>query len=277
MFNQLKDIVLQTRKKFFSNNYGEHINTVSGSAFEFNEVREYTIDDDIRHLNWKITARIRTPSVNTFFDNKQINVLVGYLNSGGLYFEENSKKNLALTVFTALNYITLKNKDSLALLSFDEQEKFFFEFSSNKNYMNLAYDKLITLDALNTNINYKELQNCILKKVKTKSIIFFVGDFLKLPEFEELFLNYEIYCCVIRDKKEENLSFHGDYNIVNTNSLNKKNMNIDAKTIKEYDKYMKDYDKKLEEYFKNYNIKYKKFYTHENPYETLRTFFKDVK
>ena len=54
-------------------------------------------------------------------------------------------------------------------------------------------------------------------------------------------------------------------------------MNIDAKTIKEYDKYMKDYDKKLEEYFKNYNIKYKKFYTHENPYETLRTFFKDVK
>jgi hypothetical protein len=277
MFNQLKDIVLQTRKKFFSNNYGEHISTVSGSAFEFNEVREYTIDDDIRHLNWKITARTRTPSVNTFFDNKQINVLVGYLNSGGLYFEENSKKNLALTVFTALNYITLKNKDSLALLSFDEQEKFFFEFSSNKNYMNLAYDKLITLDALNTNINYKELQNCILKKVKTKSIIFFVGDFLKLPEFEELFLNYEIYCCVIRDKKEENLSFHGDYNIVNTNSLNKKNMNIDAKTIKEYDKYMKDYDKKLEEYFKNYNIKYKKFYTHENPYETLRTFFKDVK
>lgn len=277
MFNQLKDIVLQTRKKFFSNNYGEHISTVSGSAFEFNEVREYTIDDDIRHLNWKITARTRTPSVNTFFDNKQINVLVGYLNSGGLYFEENSKKNLALTVFTALNYITLKNKDSLALLSFDEQEKFFFEFSSNKNYMNLAYDKLITLDALNTNINYKELQNCILKKVKTKSIIFFVGDFLKLPEFEELFLNYEIYCCVIRDKKEENLSFHGDYNIVNTNSLNKKNMNIDAKTIKEYDKYMKDYDKKLEEYFKNYNIKYKKFYTHKNPYETLRTFFKDVK
>ena len=277
MFNQLKDIVLQTRKKFFSNNYGEHISTVIGSAFEFNEVREYTIDDDIRHLNWKITARTRTPSVNTFFDNKQINVLVGYLNSGGLYFEENSKKNLALTVFTALNYITLKNKDSLALLSFDEQEKFFFEFSSNKNYMNLAYDKLITLDALNTNINYKELQNCILKKVKTKSIIFFVGDFLKLPEFEELFLNYEIYCCVIRDKKEENLSFHGDYNIVNTNSLNKKNMNIDAKTIKEYDKYMKDYDKKLEEYFKNYNIKYKKFYTHENPYETLRTFFKDVK
>lgn len=277
MFNQLKDIVLQTRKKFFSNNYGEHISTVSGSAFEFNEVREYTIDDDIRHLNWKITARTRTPSVNTFFDNKQINVLVGYLNSGGLYFEENSKKNLALTVFTALNYITLKNKDSLALLSFDEQEKFFFEFSSNKNYMNLAYDKLITLDALNTNINYKELQNCILKKVKTKSIIFFVGDFLKLPEFDELFLNYEIYCCVIRDKKEENLSFHGDYNIVNTNSLNKKNMNIDAKTIKEYDKYMKEYDKKLEEYFKNYNIKYKKFYTHENPYETLRTFFKDVK
>jgi len=174
MFNQLKDIVLQTRKKFFSNNYGEHISTVSGSAFEFNEVREYTIDDDIRHLNWKITARTRTPSVNTFFDNKQINVLVGYLNSGGLYFEENSKKNLALTVFTALNYITLKNKDSLALLSFDEQEKFFFEFSSNKNYMNLAYDKLITLDALNTNINYKELQNCILKKVKTKSIIFHV-------------------------------------------------------------------------------------------------------
>ena len=277
MYTLLKDIIFQTKKKFFSNIQGEHLSIFNGNGLEFNEVREYDINDDIRHINWKITARTRKPSVNIFYETKQVNIVLVYLNSGGLHFFENSKKNLAISLLSALGYISLNKKDSLSAIFFDEMQKDFFKSSKNKNMIYSLYDTALNIEPLNCEINYEKLQEFLLKQIKTKSLIFFIGDFLKIPDFKLLVKNYELYCLIIRDKKEENLELFGEYNVINTNNLSKKNMNIDSKTAKEYDSYMKKYDENLINYFKNEDIKYKKFYTCQNPFEDLKTFLKETK
>lgn len=277
MYTQLKDIIFQTKKKFLSNIQGEHLSIFNGNGLEFNEVRAYNINDDIRHINWKITARTRNPSVNVFYENKQIDILLVYLNSGGLHFFENSKKNLAITLFTALGFITLNQKDSLSSVFFDEKEKAFFEPTKNKNIIYSLYDTALNLEPLNCSINYVNLRNFLFKKIKSKNIIFFMGDFLQIPDFRDLAQKYEIYSLIIRDKKEENLELFGEYNIINTNNLSKKDMNIDSKTAKEYNNYMKKYDEELINYFKSNGIKYKKFYTCTNPFEDLKNFLKELR
>lgn len=277
MYTQLKDIIFQTKKKFLSNIQGEHLSIFNGNGLEFNEVRAYDINDDIRHINWKITARTRNPSVNVFYENKQIDILLVYLNSGGLHFFENSKKNLAITLFTALGFITLNQKDSLSSVFFDEKEKAFFEPTKNKNIIYSLYDTALNLEPLNCSINYVNLRNFLFKKIKSKNIIFFMGDFLQIPDFRDLAQKYEIYSLIIRDKKEENLELFGEYNIINTNNLSKKDMNIDSKTAKEYNNYMKKYDEELINYFKSNDIKYKKFYTCKNPFEDLKNFLKELR
>ena len=240
-------------------------------------MREYNIDDDIRHINWKITARTKKPSVNIFYENRQIDIALVYLNSGGLHFFENSKKNLAITLLSALGFIALNKKDSLSTLFFDEKEKAFFQASKNKNMVYSSYDIAVEINPLNTKINYINLKNFLLENIKSKSIIFFIGDFLEIPNFKELNNKYEIYCLIIREKKEENLELFGEYNIKNPNDLSQKNMNIDLKTINEYNNYMKKYDEELISYFKNHNIKYKKFYTDQNPFKDLKDFLKESK
>lgn len=277
MYTQLKDIIFQTKKKFFSNIQGEHLSIFNGNGLEFNEVRAYDINDDIRHINWKITARTRNASVNVFYENKQINILLVYLNSGGLHFFENSKKNLATTLLSALGFVALNQKDSLSSLFFDEKERSFFGFSKNKNMVYSLYDVALALEPLNCNINYANLKDFIFEKVKAKTIIFFIGDFLQIPDFKDLSSKYEIYSLIIRDKKEENLELFGEYNIINTNNLSSKIMNINSKTAKQYNTYMKKYDEELSSYFKNNNIKYKKFYTDENPFENLKNFLKETR
>lgn len=274
MFNQLKDILLQSKKKFFSNTQGEHLSLFNGNGLEFNEIREYNIDDDIRHINWKITARTKKPSVNIFYENKQINISLIYLNSGGLFYFENSKKNLALTLFSSLSYLSLNCKDSLNTLFFDENMLSFSKNCKNKSQIYLNYDFAIQTNPLNKTINYEELQEFILKNIKTKSIIFFIGDFLQMPNFNQLVKNYEIYTLIIRDKKEENLELLGQYNIIDTNNLKTSTLNITKNSVKKYNEYMKSYDLDLINYFKHNNINYKKFYTIENPYDNLRDFLK---
>lgn len=277
MYTQLKDIIFQTKKKFFSNIHGEHLSVFNGNGLEFNEVRAYDINDDIRHINWKITARTRNASVNIFYENKQINILLVYLNSGGLHFFENSKKNLSITLLSALGFVALNQKDFLGSLFFDEKERTFFSFSKNKNMVYSLYDEALAIEPLNCNINYSNLKDFIFEKIKAKTVIFFIGDFLQIPDFKDLGSKYEVYCLVIRDKKEENLELFGEYNIINTNNLSSKIINIDSRTAKQYNTYMKKYDEKLIHYFKNNNIKYKKFYTDENPFENLKYFLKETR
>lgn len=270
MLASLKDILFHTKKAFFSNIQGEHLSIFNGNGLEFDEVREYNTNDDIRHINWKITARTRKPSVNIFYENRQLDIVLVYLNSGGLHFFENSKKNLAITLLSALGFIATNSNDNLSTLFFDEEELNFYY--KNKNITPLSYDFALDCQGLKKSINYDNLQKFILENIKAKSMIFFIGDFLQMPNFDLIAKKYEINALIIREKKEEELELFGEYNIINTQNLSKRNMNIDSKIIKEYNSYMEKYDLELFEYFQKNSIKYKKFLTSENPYKSLRNY-----
>lgn len=275
MNNKLQNIILKTKRNFYTNHHGEHISYFNGSGLEFNEVRQYNIDDDIRHINWKITARTRTPSVNVFFENRQIDVALIYLNSGGLFFGENQKKkDVAVEILSSLSFIASNNKDSLSTLFFDEKSKGFFKSTKNKNQLFINYDVVQNLDPLNCKVDFENLEEFIYENIKTKSILFFIGDFLEMPNFKFLSKKYEIYCAVIRDKDEEEIDFNGECVIIDTNSTLQKSMNINNDIVKEYNSYMIEYDKKLFNHFKENKVSFSKFYTNENTIEKLAQFLR---
>lgn len=276
MFSELKNILFHTKKNFFSTLYGEHSSIFNGSGLDFNEVREYAIDDDIRHINWKITARTRVPSVNLFFDHKKINICAVYLCSGSLNFgKERSKQDIATELISSLSYLSLYHKDNFSSLFFDKEEKNFFQLANDKYTPHRLFEYAKTLDIRGSKIEYKNLQNTILEKIKTRSILFIIGDFLQLPELGLLTDHYEIYVLIVRDKNEEELHLKGEYNLIDTNTLNKHHLLIDDTTVKDYNSYMKTYDEKLFAYFKEHNIAYHKFYTDQNPIKELRYFLGD--
>lgn len=275
MYTQLEDIIIQTKKRFFSNLYGEHLSIFNGNGLEFNELKEYTIDDDIRHINWKITARTRQPNVNLFFDHKKIDIALVYLNSGGLDFgKEKSKKSTAVDIISSLGYLGTYHKDNLCTLFFDTKERSFLPPSSDKYTVHRNYECALNLDPKGCQIDYKKLNDAVFKNIRPRSIIFIIGDFLKLPDLELLSSAYEIYALVIRDRNEEKLNINGEYNFIDTSSLKKQNITVDAATIKNYNEYMQKYDKELKSYFEKLNINNFKIYTHKDSIQQLKNFLK---
>jgi len=210
MFRTIEEILLETNKRFFSNIHGEHISSFLGSGLEFSEIREYTIDDDIRHINWKTTAKTSTPSVNIYFENKKLDIGLVLLSKKSLDFGSHfSKKDIANILMAALNYIAIQAKDNVTSLFFDseciEKKENIIKASSNKYHAHMVFEygknKSIKSDIL----SYKKLCDTIISNMKQKSIIFLIGDFLELPDLTDIELSFEIYVLIVRDIKEENL------------------------------------------------------------------------
>lgn len=275
MNSKLENIIIKTKRYFYTNHHGEHISSFNGSGLEFNEVRQYNIDDDIRHINWKITGRTRTPSVNVFYENKQVDVALIYLNSGGLFFgEKQKKKDVALEILSSLSFISTNNKDSLTTLFFDDKKQTFFKATKNKNQTLINYDIASDLNPLSNTVDFKKLEKYIYENLKPKSILFFIGDFLEMPNFKILGKKYEIYCAVVRDIDEEEIDFNGECVILDTNSTLQKSMNINNDILKQYNSFMIDYDKKLFNHFKENKVSFSKFYTNQNTIEKLMLFLR---
>ncbi len=253
------EIILKTKKKLFLNSFGEHNSTFNGNGIDFKEVREYNTSDDIRHINWKVTARTMKPSVNIFNETKQLNIVLVYLNSGGLGFE--SKKDIAIEALTSLGFSAISNNDMLTTIFYSDKNIQFYKPSKHKSIIDINYDTAQKLDPIGNTIDYKKLNQYLLNKIKKRSIIFLIGDFLEFVDFTLLSSKHELYCVILRDKKEEELELFGEYNFIDNSTFEEINLDINKKSITEYNTLFKDKDDKLFNHLKSNGISFKKIYT----------------
>ncbi len=270
MQKTLNEIILKTKKKLFLNFFGEHDSVFSGNGLDFKEVRQYNTSDDIRHINWKVTARTQSPSINIFNETKQLNIVLVYLNSGGLNFGETiSKKEIAIEVLTSLGYATINNNDMLTTIFYSEKNVTFHKPSKHKSSIEINYEKATNLEPLGNDIDYENLNKYLLDKIKKKSIVFIIGDFLEFGDFGILAAKHELYCTVLRDKAEENLNFMGEYNFIDNSTLDEQNITIDKKSINNYNKLFMKQDNNLFKHLNNNNIHYQKIYTSDDVIKKL--------
>lgn len=265
MKTNIANLDIKSRKRIFSNLLGEHNSVFSGNGLDFKELRQYSSGDDIRHINWKVTARTNTPSINIYNEDKQLNVVLVYLNSGSIYFgSKRAKKDVMLEIFAMLGYSTVNKKDTLTSLIFSSKEENFYTPTKHKAIVDIVLDEASSINSLGKEINYNSLSSYLLAKIKKKSLIFIIGDFLDLPDFRYLGAKHEVYCAIVRDRFEEDLKIAGEFNFVDTNKQDMQNIFLDDKSINQYNALMKAHDDELSIRFKSSNIRYKKIYTSDN-------------
>ncbi|HFU76610.1 MAG TPA: DUF58 domain-containing protein [Arcobacter sp.] len=277
MYYEIEEIIFQTKKKFFSKIHGEHRSIFLGSGLEFNEIRQYTIDDDIRHINWKTTAKTKDPSVNIYYENKKLDICLVYLCSGSLQFGSSiQKKQIASVLLCSLSYLAVEKKDNVTTLFFDNKEREYCKANREKYLPYRLFEDSKKLHFDYSVINYNMLNETIMNKIKSRSLLFIIGDFLEIPFLDDIASRYEVYILILRDKDEEILSLEGEYNLKDTNQNRTYQTNITSQIIKEYNNQMKKHDIQLYEYFENLDFKYTKIYTNEDPISALEKFLKEI-
>jgi uncharacterized protein (DUF58 family) len=270
------NLQLKTKRRLFSHLSGEHSSIFGGNGLDFRELREYNTSDDIRHLNWKVTARTGTPCVNIFNEDKRLNFVFVFLVSGGIYFgTKRAKKDTMRDVLSNLTYAALGKKDLVSTLFFSDKVESVNYLSKNKIIIEKDIKTANLLNPLGKRIDFKKLETYLLSSIKQKSIIFLIGDFLELPSLRFLSAKHEIYAAIVRDKFEEDVKLFGDFNIKDTTTMNSENIFLDIGSIKKYEELFQQHDDALFDMFHKLKIRYKKIYTDDDVVSKLFQLVRD--
>ncbi|ADV46092.1 DUF58 domain-containing protein [Nitratifractor salsuginis] len=275
MAAQLREILLRTRRHLLLARPGEQPSRLAGEGLDFRELREYTLDDDIRHLNWKSMARIRKPLVNRYNESRQISVGLVYLNSGSLAIGAPvSKKDLAVELLTALSYAAARSGERVSTWFLGADECAYYPPGRRQGDLAERNHALATaLEAKGEPADSEQLLRELGPRLRRRSVLFLLGDFMKPLDLSALASRHEIHALILRDRLDEELP-GGSFLLEDTGSLRRKEAVIDPAAREHYRRLVREQDAALFEHFRRHGIGWEKFGTSQEPIARLAQYLR---
>ena len=246
---------IEIRTKNVVNDFfgGDYHSNFKGRGMTFSEVREYVPGDDVRSIDWNVTARTGKPHIKIFEEERELSVLIliDVSSSGVFGSKKDLKIDLGVEIAAMLSFSAIKNNDKVGLALFsDKIEKYIPPKKGKKHVLRLITD-IVNHDFENSNkrTSIKTAIDFANKISKRKSVIFLISDFIDNNFWNELkFLNFkhDVVGLQIYDSYERNFPNVGLINI--HDSETGENTWIDTTSKKNRDKFQKNSDEKLDKF-----------------------------
>lgn len=272
MNKTLKKIIIKTKRQIFSEIIGNNSSLLKGEGYDFLELKEYEYGEDVKKIDWIISAKFKKPYVKVFHAQKELNINIIPILNGSVYFgTKRFKQELITEVCSILAYSCIKQGDPFTSFIANENIELCTKKSKRHFAVNKMDEKIFNYDSIGKSANYKNITNGLFKNIRKKSIIFLVGDFFDIEDLDlrTLSKKHEIISIIVRDKFEEKPFELGNVNLVDPTTNQTFDGNINKGTILKYEKYIKENDHKLFEHFQNCSIRFTKIYTDEEPLPKL--------
>ena len=277
MNKRLKKLLIKTKKSVFSQQIGNNTSKFKGDGYDFVELREYTDGEDIRKIDWVISAKMRKPYVKVFHTQRELNINIVPILGGSVHFgTKKLKQELITEICAILGYSCSAQGDNYS--SFIANEDLVLNTKTNKTIFGVdkMCDKIDEYNVVGKRVNYKYIADNLFKTLRKKSIIFLIGDFFKAEDINLKLLakKHEVVVLIVRDKFEEIPSKLGDVNFTDPSTSKVFDGNLSSSLVKEYEKKVKINDQILYDNLRKSNIEFIKIYTDENPIIKLMKLFR---
>lgn len=158
---------------------GEYHSVFKGRGMEFSEVREYQIGDDIRNIDWNVTARFGHPYIKVFEEERELTVILLVDLSGSQYFGTGlaTKQQIAAEISAILAFSALKNNDKVGLILFTDKIEKFIPPKKSKSHILRIIRELLSFEPTGKGTSIKTSLEFMNKAIKKRSILFLISDF----------------------------------------------------------------------------------------------------
>ncbi len=176
---RLRQIELRTKRIVNTTFAGEYKSTFKGTGLEFVDVREYLPGDDVRAIDWRVTARMGRPYVKKFVEERELTVILCVDASGSVHFgtRQRFKLEQAAQVAATLAFSAVRNNDKVGLLFFtDRVEKFVPPRKGRIHVMRLIRDILAFVPQHRGTAPGAALE-FLVHLLKHRAIVIFISDF----------------------------------------------------------------------------------------------------
>ena len=186
LLKKVRKIEIKTRR--LSNNIfgGEYHSAFKGRGMTFSEVRNYQFGDDVRTIDWNVTARYNEPFVKVFEEERELTLMLMVdVSSSALFGTKNSlKKNIITEISATLAFSALQNNDKVGMIMFSDQVELFIPPSKGKTHVLRIIRELIEFKPKSKQTDIKIAFEFLTQVLKKKSIAFILSDFIS-PNFEK--------------------------------------------------------------------------------------------
>ena len=180
ILKKVKLIEIQTRglvNNFFG---GEYHSVFKGRGMTFSEVREYQPGDDIRLIDWNVTARSGNPFIKVFEEERELTVflIVDISASGAFGSESQLKKNIGAEIASVLGFSAIKNNDKVGLILFSNEVVKYVPPKKGKSHVLRVIRELLYTKPNGNGSSIKDALEFLMKVSKRRCVVFLLSDFL---------------------------------------------------------------------------------------------------
>jgi uncharacterized protein (DUF58 family) len=188
---------------------GNYRSAFRGRGIEFSEVREYRPGDDIRAIDWKVTARFNAPFVKEFVEERDLNVYIVFDVSGSTEFgSQRSKKEVGTEVAASIMFSALGNNDNVALALFTDRVERFIPPRKGRRHVLRLLRELIYFEPEGRGTDMESSLMYLNRIIKRRGIVFIITDCLS-GDFERplqiLRKRHDVVLVTLSDIREEEL------------------------------------------------------------------------
>ena len=243
ILKQVRQIEIRTRglvNQVFS---GEYHSVFKGRGMVFSEVREYQFGDDIRNIDWNVTARFGHPFIKVFEEERELTIMLLVDLSGSLNFgsAEKTKQQIAAEISAIFAFSALKNNDKVGLILFTDRIEKFVPPRKGKSHVLRIIRELLSFEPSGKSTNIKGALEYLNNTIKKRSIVFLLTDFID-EGYEKILRicgkKHDLIGVVLNDEREENFPNLGLVKI--NDSETGKELWIDS-SEKRFNKFLKKY------------------------------------
>lgn len=233
LLKKVRKIEIKTRtlsKQIFS---GQYHSAFKGRGMTFSEVREYQTGDEVRFIDWKVTARFNRPYVKIFEEERELTVmLLVDVSASGDFGSGRPKREILTEIAATLAFSAIQNNDKVGAIFFSSDVEKYIPPKKGKTHLLHIIRELIDFHPINKGTNLGEALKFLRNVQKRRSTAFLLSDFM-CPDYEEALKiaskAHELIAIQINDPMEEQLPDWGLVRIHDNESGNE--MMIDTSSL----------------------------------------------
>ena len=285
LLSKVRKIEIRTRALSHQIFAGEYHSAFKGRGMTFSEVREYQWGDDVRNMEWNVTARLRSPYVKVYEEERELTVvlLLDMSRSGLFGTSVRSKRELIAEIAAVLSFSAILNNDKVGALLFSSKVEKFIPPKKGRSHLLHIIREILEFEPCNDGTDLSGALEFLTNAIKKKCTAFLLSDMLDVdedgaPRYEDALKvaanRHDLGAIRVYDRRERSVPAVGLVHVKDSETGADAWINTDSRRVRDsYEKWFRSMEEQTDALLRRYHVDSIGVATHEDYARALMTFF----